>query len=217
MSKEFYQISNLKIALKDLEPMVKSGDSKGRLWLIDGNNSKQKPLGILVTDGRMFKMRPREAWGNWLLCAVLSHIHNVDFSFQDSEADGIIFNRKTKVGYIMEHVCAMDFKNGPKLPTGEARVLWAINKKLEKCKKIPGYAKGKNLIVFIDGANLVYPNNVSRLIPKNDFGSIYGIIFLEASEKGYSYGITCFVEGICPMYRIDINSDFTDWKVSKIQ
>ncbi len=217
MPEEFYQISNLKVALKDLEPMVKGGDVRGRPWLIDGNNSKQKPVGISVTDGRMFKMRPREAWGNWLMCAVLSYVYGVDFSFQDSEADGIIFNRKTKDAYVMEHVCAMDFKNGPKLPTGEARILWAIDKKLEKCKEYPGYAKGKNLLVFVDGAGLVYPNRVGRAIPKNDFGAIYGIIFVEATQNGYSYGVTYFRKNGCPMYRIDINSDFTDWKVKQLQ
>ena len=81
-------------------------------------------------------MRKIEAWGNWLLCVVMMYAHGQDYTFQDTEdGDGIILNKVTKRWFPVEHVSAMTNEKGENLPKGEDRVLWAINKKIEKAKK----------------------------------------------------------------------------------
>jgi len=141
-----YQIKDFKIALKDFERMVKGADQKGRLFLIDGNNLPGKPSGIIEVDNdTSFNMRYREAWANWLLCVVLSFAHKQEFTFQeDKNGDGIILNRVTKNWFPVEHVSAMTYGKGEELPEGESRVLWAINKKIEKDKKIQVTPKAKH-------------------------------------------------------------------------
>ena len=91
-----YLVKDFKKILKDLEPFVTRADKKGRLWLHNGNNEKRKMDAIKVKDGTLFKLRPREAWANWLICVVLQHITGDEITFSDSEhGDGYIWN-KTK-------------------------------------------------------------------------------------------------------------------------
>jgi hypothetical protein len=128
------QIRDLKIALKDMEPYVKNP--------------------TFLTQGKRFfnfNMLVREAWANLLICAVMEKITGERFTFQESDGDGIIGSKDSKIAHIVEHVCAMDFPAGKQLPKGEDRVLWAIN---HKTKRGPEYAKGKILVVFFDGAGM---------------------------------------------------------------
>ena len=127
-----YLVKDFKKILKDLEPFVTRADKKGRLWLHNGNNEKRKMDAIKVKDGTLFKLRPREAWANWLICVVLQHITGDEITFSDSEhGDGYIWNKTKGEVIITEHVAAMDFPNTT-IPTGEERVIWAIEKKIKK-------------------------------------------------------------------------------------
>ena len=129
-----YLVKDFKKILKDLEPFVTRADKKGRLWLHNGNNEKRKMDAIKVKDGTLFKLRPREAWANWLICVVLQHITGDEITFSDSEhGDGYIWNKTKGEVIITEHVAAMDFPNTT-IPTGEERVIWAIEKKIKKGK-----------------------------------------------------------------------------------
>ncbi len=196
-AKEKFQIKDLKVALKDIEPYVKESS-----YLTQGKRFLN------------FNMLVREAWANWLLCVVLQDIHNSPFTFQEVEdGDGIIGNKKTKVGFAVEHVCAMNFPAGKQLPKNEDRILWAINHKIKRGEE---YAKGKSLVVFVDGAELWYPNRVGRTIPDNAFSQIFCVDFT-GDEKNYVYTIIEFQKRHSPVFQVSINEDFTGWSVEQLQ
>lgn len=213
-----YQIKDLKIALKDLEPMVKGTDRKGRLFLINGNNSLKKSDTIEVDNGDSFRMRRIEAWGNWLLCVVFIYAHKQDYTFQDDGiGDGIILNKTTGRWFQVEHVSAMDYRKGEDIPKGDDRLLWAINKKIEKTKKNPNYAKDKSLVVFFDGAEEWHPNKVGRYIDgKHEFACVYGIGLISIENDEYTYSVTEFNKTHSPTFIVKINQNFTDWNVMQI-
>jgi hypothetical protein len=219
IGKKGYQIKDLKVALKQLESAIKNNDSKGRHFLIDGNNNPQAAGVMPVTDGTVFRMRYREAWANLLFCAVLSHVEGQDYTFQDDDTgDGLIVNRTANYWFPVEHVSAMDYQKGPVLPKGEERAIWAINHKIEKDKKNPGYAKGKTLIVFLDGAELWYPNRVGRAIAgTHNFSRVYCIGLTSSPEAKYRYSVSWLQPVHSPTHLIEINDDFTDWKITRAQ
>jgi hypothetical protein len=110
------QIANLNFAMKDLELYVK--------------NPTFLTQGVRLEN---FKMLVREAWANILLCIVLRKITGHDYTFQEEEnGDGVIFNKSDKTSFRVEHVCAMDFPAGKKLPQGDARIIWAIDHKIKR-------------------------------------------------------------------------------------
>src|SRR3989344_2728535 len=170
------QIKDLMIALKDMEPMVKNPKF---LW-----NGRDMPN---------FSLRPREAWANWLICAVLQYLHGDRITFaEDNDGDGIILDKVTGVWIPTEHVSALDTHSGSKLSNGETRIINAIMIKVDKG---PEYAKGKNLIVFFDGAGVWYRNKVREAINgKHNFNMIYAVGLLESGKNGYSYSVTEFHE-----------------------
>lgn len=211
-----YFVKDFKELLKDFEPIVTGADNRGRLWLHGGNNSEKKIDGILVKGGgKTFNLRYREAWANWLICVVLRHVHGDNITFTDDEdGDGNIYNKTNEEYIITEHVAAMDFP-GKKLPKGEDRVIQAIEHKIKKGEK---YAAGKHLIVFMDGADLWYPNKVGRQIAgKHNFQTIFCVALITGGTSGYKYGVTQFFSDHSPCWEVSINADFTDWEVIKIQ
>ena len=200
--------------------MVKGRDKKGRLFLIDGNNS-DGPTGIIgINNGDIFKMRYREVWANWLLCAALSFANQQDFSFQENEdGDGVILNRSTGKWFTVEHVSAMTYDKGERLPEGNDRIIWALNKKVKKDEKHPGYADGKVLVIFVDGCKNWVPNQVGRAIDgKHKFKHVYCVALIDVHSDGScSYSVTSFEKKHSPCFRVQINKDFTDWKVIQDQ
>ena len=192
-------VKDLKIALKDLEPRVK--DLK---FLLSGREFHN------------FSMRPKEAWANWLLCAVLQKIHGDDITFGDDEkGDGIFFDKKTGKWIGTEHVSALDNPSSlSTLPKGEARVIEAINHKI---KFGPTYAKNKFLIVFFDGAGEWRRDKVRESInDRHSFMGIFLIGLLWSNESGYAYSVTQLLRNDSITYKIQINSDFNDWEVSRM-
>lgn len=193
-------IKDFKLALKDLEPYVKNPN-----FLIRGREFTN------------FSLRPREAWANWLLCAVLRKLHGEHITFSDEPSgDGLIINRNTGEVTPTEHVSALENQFNP-LPKGENRIINAINFKINKGKK---YAEGKFLVVFFDGAGEFYRNKIRESIKgRHNFNAVYCIGFLISDENAYSYSITEFKESHGDKsitFKVEINNDFTDWKISQI-
>ena len=198
--KEIKLIKDFKIALKDMEPYVKNPN-----FLIKGREFTN------------FSLRPREAWANWLLCVVLRKLHGEDLTFaEDPSGDGFIVYKKTGELIPTEHVSALE-NSFNELPRGEDRVISAINLKIEKGSE---YAEGKWLVVFFDGAGEFYRNKIRESIKgRHNFGAVYCIGLLTSDDSGYSYVVTEFRESSGDQsitFKIEINGDFTDWKISQI-
>lgn len=197
---EIKMIKDLKLALKDFEPMVKNPG-----WLIRGRS---------ITN---FSLRPREAWANWLLCAVLQKTRGEHITFaEDKSGDGFIVDKNTGELIPTEHVSALE-NDFNKLPKGEERIIEAINHKIERG---PEYANGKWLVVFFDGADKFYRNKIRENIKgRHNFGAIYCIGLLTSSKDGYVYAITEFKDSHGDKsitYKIEINGDFTNWEITQI-
>jgi len=193
-------IKDLKIVLKDMEPYVKNPD-----FLIKGREFTN------------FSLRPREAWANLLVCAILQKFHGDNITFaEDEENDGFIVNKKTGELIPTEHVSALENPFN-KLPKGEDRIIEAINHKI---KKGPEYAKGKWLIVFFDGADEFKRSKIRESIKgKHNFGAVYCVGLLTSGKEGYSYILTEFKDSHGDKsisFKIDINADFTNWEISQI-
>ncbi|MDD3007076.1 MAG: hypothetical protein PHX30_05885 [Candidatus Pacebacteria bacterium] len=196
--KSRHQIKDFRIALKDLEPMVKE-----LKYLHNGRDISN------------FSLRPREAWANWLLCVVFRELHDDDITFaEDKEGDGIIIDKLTGQQIRTEHVSALDIPKGKKLPKGEQRVIDAINLKIRKGAE---YAKDKFLVVFFDGAGLFYRNKIREAVRgKHNFIAIYCIGLLDSEEDVYTYAITELSDTHSITFRIEINEDFTDWQIKQL-
>ena len=193
-------IKDFKKVLKDFEPMVKDPQ-----FLIKGREISN------------FSLRPREAWANWLLCVVLQKTKGDRITFaEDKESDGILFDKKTGEIVVTEHVSALENPLNPQ-PKGEARVINAINKKIEKGFD---YMENKWLVVFFDGAEKFFRNKIRESIKgKHNFGAVFCIGLLTSNKSGYSYLVTEFRESYGDTsitFKVDINSDFTDWKIEQI-
>ena len=195
-------IKDFKSALKDFEPYVKNPN-----FLIKGREFTN------------FSMRPREAWANWLLCVVLRKLFGEHISFAENPKgtnDGFIVDINTGDFIPTEHISALQ-NNFNELPQGEDRVIQAINLKINRGNK---YMEGKWLVVFFDGAGEFYRNKIRENIKgRHHFGAVYCIGLLTSDESGYTYIVTEFKESHGEQsitFKIEINGDFTDWKISQI-
>lgn len=194
-------VKDLRVVLKDFEPMVK--DPK---WLWSGRKIKN------------FNLLPREAWGNWLVSVVLRKIYNRDITFADSEeGDGFIVDKTIKSFFPTEHVSALDIPKGKKWPKGEKRVIEAINLKITRG---PDYARQKILVAFFDGAGEFFRNKIRETIfGQHNFEAVFCVGLLTSDNSGYSYSVTEFRDSFSSQsitHKVEINNDFTDWCVLKI-
>jgi len=195
-------IKDFKIALKDLEPLVKDPRFlwRGR----DLNN---------------FTLRPREVWANWLICVVFRKLHGDDITFMDdNKGDGFLVDKKRRIIIPTEHVCALDIPEAKDLPRGEERIINAIKLKISKG---PEYANGKILVVFFDGAGKFYRNKIREAIyRKHNFETVFCVGLLESGEDGYSYAITEFKDSYGDQsitHKVIINKDFDNWDIVQIK
>lgn len=194
-------IKDLRVALKDFEPMVRN---PVHLW--NGRDIKN------------FKLRPREAWANWLLCAVLQKLIGTNITFaEDDEGDGIIFDKLSGQIVPTEHVAALEIPKGKKLPLGEQRIIDAIQHKIERG---PDYAVGKWLVVFFDGAQKFYRNKIREAIyGKHNFVAVFCVGLLNSGPMGYEYIATEFRNSYgqrSVSFKICINNDFTGWEILQV-
>jgi len=199
--KKIKLIKDLKIALKDFEPMVKNPQF---LW--NGRDIKN------------FSLRPREAWANWLICVVLRHMHKRDITFmEDRKGDGFIIDKERKIIVPTEHVSALNIPKGKKLPNGEQRVIDAINLKIGKGSD---YAKNKLLVAFFDGAGKFFRNKIRKAIfGKHNFEAVFCVGLLNSGKSGYSYSVSEFRDSFGDQsitHKVEINGEFTDWQIFQI-
>ena len=165
-----------------------------------------------------FNLLPREAWGNWLVSVVLRKMHNGNITFADSEeGDGFIVDKSLKAIFPTEHVCALDIPKGKMWPTGEQRAIAAINQKIGRGRD---YAQGKILVAFFDGAGEFFRNKIRESIfGRHGFEAVFCVGLLNSGKDGYSYSVSEFRDSFKDQsitHKVEINGDFTDWKVSKI-
>jgi len=194
-------IKDLKVALKDFEMMVKNPK---HLW--NGRDIKN------------FNLRPREAWANWLICAVLSKVHKRSITFmEDDIGDGFVVDKEKRIVVPTEHVSALDIPKGNRLPSGEHRVIDAINLKIERGSE---YAHNKLLVVFFDGAGEFFRNKIRESIfERHNFEAVFCVGLLDSGESGYSYSVTEFRNSFGEQsitHKVEINSDFSDWQVTQV-
>lgn len=194
-------IKDMKVVLRDFEPMVK--DSK-HLW-----NGR---------DLSNFSARPREAWANWLITAVLQHLHGPDITFaEDKSGDGLLVDKKTMTAIPTEHVSALEIPLAPNLPNGEQRAIDATNLKIAKGAD---YAEGRILVVFFDGAGWYRRDKIREAIfGRHNFQSVFYITLIKGDKSGYEYVVTEFKDEFgdqSASFKVDINADFTDWTVEQI-
>ena len=194
-------VKDLKIALKDFEPMVKNPK-----WLWGGRRIQN------------FNLLPREAWGNWLVSVVLRQMHNRDITFADSEeGDGFIVDKTIKSIFPTEHICALDIPKGKQWPKGEQRVIAAIDQKIARGRN---YAQGKILVAFFDGAGEFFRNKIREAIfERHNFEAVFGVALLNSGKDIYSYSVSEFRDSFGDQsvtHKVEINGDFTDWKIIQI-
>ena len=205
MNHAIRRFKSLTVALKELERFVRSG----------------KPL----QSGRPFKnfggMLPREAWANWLLCAVANAVAGTEqftFTTDPVGGDGVIADTTTGETWPTEHVMAPQAR-GNKKPDVEAAIMKAIADKQKKGGK--AYASGKTLVVFSDvgGSTPWFPNKVAKQMPANDFAAVW-VVSLHLVEDGqYIYSISELdpVSGTAPTWLVRIGKDFNSWTVERFQ
>lgn len=191
-------VKDLRVVLKDFEPMVK--------------NPKHLWSGRKIEN---FNLLPREAWGNWLVAVVLRKLYSRDITFADDEqGDGFIVDRDIKNVFPTEHVSALDIPKGRKWPKGEQRVIEAIKLKIAKGSD---YAQGKVLVAFFDGAGQFFRSKIRESIfGRHNFEAVFCAGLLTSDKTGYSYIVTEFRDSFADKsitHKVDINNDFTDWCV----
>ncbi|MBL4694022.1 hypothetical protein JKY72_01505 [Candidatus Gracilibacteria bacterium] len=196
--KERHQIKDFKIALKDLEPIVRNPKF---LW-----NGRE--MGN-------FSLLPREIWANWLLCVVFRHLYGDRITFaEDKDGDGLILHEDTREVLVTEHVSSLDIPKAKRDRLGEEAVIDAINHKIDKGDT---YAKGKALVVFFDGVGKWHRNKIREAINgRHSFEAVYGIGLLTCGKDGYFYSVTQFFKDHSVSFEVHIHPDFENWSIKKI-
>jgi hypothetical protein len=198
------RFKSLKMALKELEPSIRNGR-----YLLTGRGFKQ-----------FGGMRPREMLANWLVCAAYSFDQQVPLTFCSDpiDGDGIFLNTKTGETWPSEHVMVPP----PRTNEGddiETRILKAIDRKRNKGQK--AYARGKTLVVFLEGANGAwFPNKIAKRLPKALYFGVVWVVGLQRLQAGeYEYGVASLdlSHGNAPTWTIRIAKGFDSWSVQQVQ
>ncbi|TSC76056.1 MAG: Uncharacterized protein G01um101431_1074 [Parcubacteria group bacterium Gr01-1014_31] len=175
---------------------------------------------LFLTQGKRFTnfdMLVREAWANWLITVVIQKITGDRQTFgEKKDGDGVVWNVDKQNGFVVEHVCAMDYPAGKQLPTGEERIIWAVEHKI---KRGPEYAKDKALVVFFDGAKKFYRSKIREAIYKrHNFKIVFCVGLLEIKDGAYSYIVSEFRDTFkdrSVSHIVYVNQDFTDWQIKQ--
>jgi hypothetical protein len=193
---------NMRVALRELAPFVRSG----------------RRLEV----GKPFKnfggMRPREAWANWLLCAAVNHRGDrFRFTSDPVGGDGIIEDAFTGRTWPTEHVWIPRPRPG-EIQDVEALILSAIADKVAKGG--PAYARGKTLVVFSNAVGVWTPNKLAKKLPTPlHFDAVWVVGLLLSGWYTYAYGVTRLdlSHGNAPVWQVRIASDFGSWIVRPVQ
>lgn len=162
-----------------------------------------------------FTLLPREAWANWLLCAVLSKVGDQEVTFaEDDEGDGILVEKSTGMGIPVEHVSRLDVPSKKPLAGGAQGVIDAIDLKISRG---PEYAAGKYLVVFFEGLGQFFRSEIRKNIRnRHNFRMVFSIGLQSIQEDGYRYLVTQFHDFHSVTFLFYITYDFTDWQVGVV-
>jgi hypothetical protein len=194
---------SLAVALKSLEPFIRSGEH-----LRTGKPFK--------TFGRMLS---RELLANWLLCAVNNSVNEGKLTFCTDPVggDGVIWDAETGDTWPTEHVMV------PPIRAGQSDDAIALIQKAiaHKRRKGPAYASGKTLVVFLEaGSGSWRPNKIARELPKPLFFATVWVVALQRVVDGdYVYGVTNLdlSDGNAPTWLVRIKNDFASWVITRAQ
>jgi hypothetical protein len=196
------RFKDLKVALKEIEPMVRD----------------PRHLQIGKSLKKFGDMRPREMLANWLLCATFETIENRELMFYSDPigGDGIIRDEATGDTWQTEHVYVSQHSTGPDAKT---LILDAISHKQSNGAM---YCRGKTLVVFLDTpvAGNWFPNEVAKALRSPLlFGAVWVIGFSTVQEGSYVYNLTLLdvADGNAPAFLLRIAPDFDAWQVEQIQ
>jgi hypothetical protein len=200
------RFKNLQVALKELEPYIRSGEQ-----VQTGKPVKQ-------FDG----LRPRALIANWLLCVAFNCAcespDRLTFTSDPFCGDGILYDTESEAAFLTEHVLVRDARSDEAVDI-EARILKAINDKRQKGGA--GYASGKTLVVFLNaGGGAWLPNRVAKQLPDPLHFAVVWLVGLHHVEAGeYVYSVTQLdvSEGDAATWLIRIGSDFGSWVIERIQ
>ena len=201
------RFKNLRLALKELEPFIRSGEH--------------------LQTGRPFdkfgELRSRELLANWLLCAVFNFDcgspERLTFTTDPDGGDGILYDTDTETPFPTEHVMVPAAQSGTAADL-EALILKAINDK--RAKGGAPYASGKTLVVFLNAGSDVpwHPNRVAKQLPDPlHFEAVWvtGLHHVEAGEYIYSVAQLDVSEGNAATWLVRIGKDFDTWEIERIQ
>jgi hypothetical protein len=194
------QFKSLAIGLKELEPFVK-----------DGRHLRSGP------PFKSIGLRSREAFANWLLCAVGNYESGTErlmFSSDPLGGDGIITDKETGANMLTEHVYVPS-PMGKNVGAVEALIVKAVE---HKRKKGMAYARGKTLIVLSDAVGRWSPNRAARRVGgAHQFEAVW-VLHLERTVNGrYAYCVTHLdlTDGDAPVWKVEIAADFNRWVVKR--
>ena len=192
------------VALKELEPFVRDGAH--------------------IVSGRPFKrfdgMRSREVLANWLICAALNFDNDADrfeFYSDPTGGDGLIRDKLSEDVWATEHVIALR-RSAKDCDCIEQKILAVIEKKVFKGGE--QYARGKILVVFVEGEGEWNPERIRRALPEPlHFTQVWlvGLLMFETNE--YQYGVSCIDLTLdhAVVWTLRIRESFDEWVVNKIQ
>jgi len=196
------RIKDLKIILSDFELVVKD------------------PRFLRVgRDFSNFKLRPREAWANWLLCVIGNFEAGDDdltFSTDPTGGDGLIVSKKTGKLMRTEHVFS-PAQNIKDLTSAEQQIEIAIAHKIKRGRD---YAKGKQLVVFSEAVGSWTPNRLAKkLVGTHYFDSIWVVALRSSGDSGYDYTVSemQLIGDFAPIWEVKITSLFNSWQVVRVQ
>jgi len=203
------RFKNLTVALKELEPFIRSGE----------HLQSGKPF------ENLHGMRSREAVANWLICVAANHEYGTDrmsFASDPIGGDGILQDAATGNTWQMEHVMvrrALSPAEKANLKPVKTQILEAVSAK--QAKGGAAYASGKQLVVFLDSGNGEwYPNRVARSLPQPllfDDVWVIGLHGQVTDEYVYSVTQLDLSSGNAPTWLVRIAPDFQSWIVARHQ
>jgi hypothetical protein len=161
-------------------------------------------------------MLPREIWGNWILAAIGSEGREQELRITTDPdgGDGVIWDPATTIGWRMEHVLIPPHRQSDNRTTDQ-KIIQAAQKGGTQ------YAKGKVLVVLNESGTgeRWHPTDVARALPANDFNETWVITPDEFVHRSVTYAATRLelTGGQAPIYKVYINSLFTQWRCRQIQ